>query len=64
MAPNLQHSCPRAVARSVNSIVRRVFPMPSSPNDRGVPLFGPLGYSLANHNGGAVSVCADTVGHD
>jgi hypothetical protein len=64
VAPNLQHSCPLAVARSVNSMVRRVFPMPGSPNDRGVPLFGLLGHPFANHNGVAVSVCADTVGHD
>ena len=56
MAPDSQHSYPRVVARSVNSMVRRVFPMPGSPSDRGVPLFGPLGHPLANHNGGAISV--------
>ena len=64
MAPNLQHSWPLAVARPVNSMVRRVFPMSGSPNDRGIPLLDPLGHPLANHNGGAVSVCADTVGYD
>lgn len=56
MAPDSQHSYPRVVARSVNSMVRRVFPMPCSPSDIGVPLLDPLGHPLANHNGGAISV--------
>jgi len=33
-APDSQHSYPCVVARSVYSMVKRVFPMPSSQNDR------------------------------